>query len=191
MIVLAACRYGFIEHDARLVDDTAPPMPGADAVVDTNLVTIDDAMIDVPLLPCPGACTSCKLDGTCVIDCSGGCTNGVTCPAGRPCEVICIGSTACELGRVDCSAASSCLLTCRGTDACDRGVICGGTTCTVICDGSAACEDAPIVCNAAICAITCSGSTACNTGVCCNGAGCGASCSAVNGGNCAPPGGGC
>jgi len=129
----------------------------------------------------------CSLvDTTCVINCGAGqCNSGVTCPAGRPCQVNCIGTGACETGVVNCLAATSCDITCDGTDACDAGINCAGTTCGVQCLGNAACEDGGVDCTAASCEILCDGNNTCRNHVCCTGTDCDSNqCQSTNGGCC-------
>jgi len=66
--------------------DATPGTPDATPAVPDATPVVSDA---VPV--CPAACTSCA-GGVCRIDCGpGGCSSGVTCPPGMPCEVNCIG----------------------------------------------------------------------------------------------------
>ena len=170
------------ETDGAMPDAAAGPV--GDAAQDLP----DGSLADASASSCPEACTRCRGDGTCVIDCgSGECDADVVCPPDRACEVNCVGAQACESGHVDCSAATSCNITCMGEDACDNGVECAGASCTVLCDGIAACEDVLVTCDATACDVTCTGQDACAAGVCCDGASCGADCTSSGGGNCVCP----
>ncbi len=134
---------------------------------------------------CPGVCTSCLGDGTCVITCAEGeCLDPIVCPEGRPCQITCTGYTACENTPIDCLAATSCDISCLGHDACQVGIQCAGSSCTVVCDGTDACSDAPVDCVADVCNIGCYGSNACTDGVCCGGAECGGMCTILDDGCC-------
>jgi hypothetical protein len=173
------------------VDPDAMNAPDPDATDIDAAPTIDARMIDARMIDadaCPTACSMCLADGTCVITCGTvACANGVTCPAGRPCQVDCVGTSACD-GTVDCSQATRCDVTCSGTSACNSGVVCGGTRCNVTCSGTAACEDRGVECTADVCDITCSGIGSCADGVCCDDSTCsnagGAGCHSSNGGCC-------
>jgi hypothetical protein len=178
-------------------DATNNPDPDASEIDASPMIDarmIDARMIDARMIDgasCPWVCNGgCLQDGTCVITCGAGqCNGGVTCPSGRPCDVTCSGTGACEFGVVDCTQASSCNITCSGTDACDAGVNCAGTSCAVNCSGNAACEDGGVDCTALACSIICSGQNACDAHVCCNGLDCvnaGGSlgCQSNNGGCC-------
>jgi hypothetical protein len=199
VLALAACQFqpqgaeidasGTNDDDAAATATDAPDPTGDASTVDAA-ATIDaraiDAAATIDATACPPACTSCRNDGTCVIDCGPAqCMSGVTCPAGRPCEVNCVGNGACETGVVNCLLATSCDITCQGTDACDAGVNCAGTTCDVTCVGIGACEDGGVDCTAVACEIFCNGTDACDSHVCCTGADCDSNqCQSTNGGCC-------
>lgn len=150
-----------------------------DAVIDRDGPGSDGAAVDATppdTLPSPacraGDCAAaggtCSVDDTkCVI--VRGSNGGIVCPAGMPCEVICVGGSACKTGGVDCTAATSCRITCEGDDACQDGpVLCGGSTCDVRCVGVNACQNGGVDCGATPCTVTCDGDNACqSTGVSC------------------------
>ncbi|MBI5479529.1 MAG: hypothetical protein HY906_11765 [Deltaproteobacteria bacterium] len=174
-----------VPADAPAGDGPAPAdAPAEDAPAQAD--RLDAAGSDAgDASSCASPCTSCQGDGTCQIDCGAGeCGSGVTCPAGRPCIVNCLGAQACETGLVDCSLATRCEINCVGTDACDNGVLCGGSECRVTCTGQAACEDQGVDCQAAACTIACNGPSACRDHVCCNGGDCAGACTSSSGGCC-------
>lgn len=118
--------------------------------------------------PCDPACSECKQDGTCVIDCDGlgTCDGAVACPAGVPCEVRCTGNGSCA-GGVDCQDASACTVLCEGTISCDSPLVCGAGPCTVECTGTGSCGGSIDCENACACDTSCGGIGACAGGVTC------------------------
>ena len=143
----------------------APSRPEADAAPPADA---GPPVADAAPVPCGPACTlqggTCA-DDICTITCGGitPCTEGVVCPEGLSCHVICDGPGTCR-GGVECSGAI-CIVDCKGKDACEGGVECEGASCD----------------------ITCTGDGACDLGVCCDGGDlgeCGARCSDSMGGCC-------
>lgn len=181
------------DGDASIETDAADPTGDAStidgAAIDSITVSIDARVIDaataIDAAMCPTACTSCRVDGTCVIDCgTAQCTSGVTCPPGRPCVVNCVGPGACSGGTINCLAATSCDITCNGPNACNA-VDCAGATCEVDCIGPNACAGGGVDCTAGACEIFCNGSSACSDHVCCTGTECDSNeCQSTNGGCC-------
>lgn len=141
---------------------------------------------------CPGGCTSCLQDNTCVIDCSaaGACATPIVCPANLPCLVLCMGDNSCNT-TIDCTAADSCDVDCDGLAACTGEVTCapngacdvhcgldnacaggidctGVTSCTVGCVGTGSCSGVTDCAANRPCDVTCSGNNSCAGDVLCS-----------------------
>ena len=148
--------------------------------------------VDEPCIAAGGVCTG----GACVFSCNddGSCAT-VTCPAGMPCRVDCVGMHTCSQN-IDCSMAVSCNVQCSGANTCGdlmstpALVACpvGGGSCDVLCQDPKACENlhalggpqgVGIVCEAQLscdaiqcdgtCTITCGAPSACDSVSCAGG----------------------
>jgi len=137
---------------------------GGDAapVADADPNQPDAALGGPDAFVCPGVCSSCTVDGTCIIACdaTGSCASGVVCPAGIPCKVECNGASSCA-GAIDCSAATSCRVECTNQDACAGAIACGSGVCRVECGGSGSCSGGIDCVDACQCDTFCTGSGSC------------------------------
>ncbi|MEM6990272.1 MAG: hypothetical protein AAF721_07240 [Myxococcota bacterium] len=128
-----------------------------------------------PPPPCPPECTSCE-DGVCTIECDDRECEGqtVTCPPGRPCNVVCDGIDTCLGSTVVCPEYHACDLECDGIDSCDDLVLeCGAVgSCGVDCQGFS-CEGLNVECGADACLASCTTTqtvtVACGTSCSCTG----------------------
>lgn len=76
---------------------------------------------------CPNECDACSAGKICNITCNGSteCTDGVDCPRGYNCQVLCTRNCT----PVDCTDAASCLVTCSGNNNTECGPLdCGSAT---------------------------------------------------------------
>lgn len=162
-LAAAACAAVLAIDDRELAIPDALP-PREDVAVDPNDGAIGDAGTDGTASTCDPGCAdaggSCDAS-TCVIDCTRGCTDPVTCPTSGACHVVC-GDGGCSTG-VTCKNEVGCKIDCAGDFACHRGVTCEAPTCEIACTGPNACRNDPgISCDASICKVTCSGNSSCN-----------------------------
>jgi len=145
---------------SSVLDDDAAPAPDAEPLCGGD---------------CPG---TCEPDGTCHIFCGRGGEGGgggggllpgeepppcgaVTCPAGIPCYVHCLGQDSCEQP-VDCAQATACRIDCTDDRACAGQLTCGTGACEIHCDGSDSCGGGLDCQDSCFCDLSCQGDSSCN-----------------------------
>src|SRR5262245_12286415 len=148
----------------------------ASAAVGVDAMSLWDGTPSIDASPaclaagCPGTCDQ---TGACLILCGGSGGDllpegggpppcgAVTCPAGVPCHVQCVGRDACDQP-IDCSQAASCVIECNDERTCASQLTCGAGLCEVQCGGKDSCGGGVDCPSACFCDVSCQGESSCS-----------------------------
>jgi hypothetical protein len=153
------CEEGFCTVGVRDLPDSAPGTP------DAPVVPVFDAS-PPDAFNCPGECTGgCTDNVTCLIDCSAAdsCATPIVCPPGLACVVTCTGAPSCQT-TIDCSASLGCQVSCGAIGACSGAITCPpGERCNVDCALDNTCAGGVSCAASCACDVLCTGAGSCAT----------------------------